>query len=260
MKLTRLQSQHAQVWLLRATAVVLLFGTWGYLAQPGHVSPILLASPAAVVRALGQTVSSTDFWQALQATALEIAVAFSGAVVIGLAVGFWAARRDARANAVESLLTWGYIAPLILFYPIFILWFGVGMWSKILYAGLSSFFPIAFNSLKGFRGVSGSYLDVGKAFGATPRQLDLRIKFPAALPLLSAGARVGAAVCMITVVLAEMLASEKGLGYLISQDSAGLDIPAMFAVMVFVLLIVALVQLLLNRALNGQSKKRGMRG
>jgi ABC-type nitrate/sulfonate/bicarbonate transport system permease component len=139
------------------------------------------------------------------------------------------------------------MAPLVLFYPLFITWFDIGMLSKVMYGALSGFFPVAFNALRGFRAVDPRLTRVARAFGASPGQTDRLVKAPAALPMVMTGIRVGAALNIITVILAEMLASSRGLGFELAQTSQTLQVPDVFALILILLVFVALMQLVIQR-------------
>src|SRR5690348_5346994 len=143
----------AIVWLIRILAIALLFGIWVFLNGPGGVSRIILPSPSAVSDAFASLLNRPVVWSGLVTTLTEIFSAFLLASVGGIAFGFWAARKVTRAKIFESMLAWGYMVPLVLFYPIFVLWFGVDISSKIAYATTSAFFPIAYNSLRGFNSI-----------------------------------------------------------------------------------------------------------
>src|SRR5690606_20901932 len=100
---------------------------------------------------------------------------FAIAAVVGLVAGFLLSRTRVTALAFEPLLAWGYMFPLALLYPLFLLWVGVGLESKIYYAALGAFFPIAYNTIRGLSSVDSKYLAVGRAFGASKLQVDLNI-------------------------------------------------------------------------------------
>jgi NitT/TauT family transport system permease protein len=156
----------------------------------------------------------------------------------------------------EPVLAWGYMAPLVLFCTLCILWFGVGVWSKIFCANVSAFFPIAFNSLRGFRAVDLRYLRVARAFGASAGQADRPVKIQAALPMVMSGLRIGAALDIITVILAEMLASQRGPGHRMAHAGQTLMVPDVFALIVIVLVLVALLQLVIQRVGRAPHQER----
>ena len=236
------------VWCLRVLGLVALFGTWAYATGPGGVSPILVPKMSTVAEEFEMLVSSGHIWRSAGLTVVELLAAFAIALVAGVVVGFVCGRTPFRAEVAEPLIAWGYLVPLVLFYPLFILWFGVGMQSKIAYGALSGFFPIAFNSLRGFRAIDHRYLKVARAFGASSSQTDWQVKMPAALPMVLSGVRIGAALCMITVILAEMLASTQGLGYELARASQTLQVAEAVALILILLVFVAIVQFAINHA------------
>src|SRR5690606_31214902 len=120
-----------------------------------------------------------NIWVQAGITVLEMLASFALAAIVGLAVGFLLSRNKIVVRATEPLFAWGYMFPFALLYPLFLLWVGVGIESKIAYAAVGAFFPIAFNTIKGLRSVDKRYLNVGKAFAAPQMQIDLTIKLGA---------------------------------------------------------------------------------
>jgi NitT/TauT family transport system permease protein len=240
---------------LAVLAVVVV--AWLYAQGPGGVSPIILPDLGAVLQAFFAFLASPEVYEALAVTMTEIFVALLSAGVVGFLVGFWGARSELRAGVLEPLLVWGYLVPHVLFYPLIILWFGIGEPSKILYAASSAVFPIAFNCLRAFRRVDPRYVAVGRAYGASPRQMDWLIKLRASMPIAGAGLRIGAALCMVTVLVAEMLASTRGLGYLLKFYAQSFSTAKSYAIILFVLLVVGVFQFVIKRLLPASGQ--GMR-
>jgi ABC-type nitrate/sulfonate/bicarbonate transport system permease component len=227
---------------LRGAVVALLVLAWLYAHGTGEVSPLVLPGMGDVASEFLELLTSATVYQAAAVTMLEILVTIVIAGLLGFGIGFWGARSDRRARVLEPLLVWAYLVPMVLFYPLFVLWFGIDIESKIAFAAVASFPPIAFNCLRGFRRVEERYVNVGRAFGASPGQLDRTIKLRAGLPMAAAGLKIGAALAMVTVIVAEMLASSQGLGYLISASSASFLTARTYATIIVVLLIVSIFQ------------------
>lgn len=252
------RAHQVKVQAVRFLAAATLLGVWYYAIGPGGVSSLILPPPTRVLSEAWSFLSTAELYRALAVTMTEIFVSILIAGSLGFVIGFWGARTERRAGVVEPLLVWGYLVPHILFYPLLILWFGIGMSSKIAYAASSAIFPIAFNCLRGFRRVDDRYVRVGRAFGASPTQLDWLVKLRAGLPMAAAGLRLGAALSMITVIVAEMLASSKGLGYILKFYSQSFVTAKAFAVTLIIILVVGLFQLIINRLLPGdpQAQRR----
>lgn len=237
----------ALVWLLRAVPVAVILGAWWYANGPGDVSMLLVPDMDRVGDQLVTLFTTSEIWPHVAITLGEFVGAVALALVGGIAVGFWASRTTLRADTVEPMLAWGYMVPDVLYYPLFILWFDVGFASKVVFAGLAGFFPIAYNTLRGLRTVDNRFLRVASAFGASKGQTERLVKVRAALPMVLSGVRLGAAVCMINVILAEMISAQQGLGYQLAMASQTLSIPRSYALIVLLLLVVGLVHLLIQR-------------
>ncbi|MDQ1720414.1 MAG: NitT/TauT family transport system permease protein [Pseudonocardiales bacterium] len=249
----------AAVWSIRLLVVAVLFGAWLYETGPGKVSPLLLPHLSDVAQSFYQTIKTGSVWSDAWVTVAEFLLAFCLAAGAGVVVGFLCSRTHLRSQIADPLLNFGYMVPLAMFFPIFTLWFGVGIASKVFYAGVGGFFPVAVNAIRGFRSVDGRLLRMGRAFGASRVQSELQIKWGAALPLVLTGIRLGAATSLIGVVLGEMLAAERGLGYELTRSSQSFQTADTYALVVLLLVIVVVIQMLIGRldTQRGRKRRRG---
>jgi NitT/TauT family transport system permease protein len=162
-------------------------------------------------------------------TTLEIAAGFAIAVVLAipmaLAVAFspWVER-----NVYPAIVTFTII-PKIAIAPLFIIWFGFGLAPKVLMVFLLSFFPMLVNNIAGFRSVSTEILDFARSTGAGSWRLFVKIRLPASLPFMFTGMKIGATNAVTAAVVAEFVASNKGLGYLLLEYNGDLETAAVFA-------------------------------
>lgn len=239
-----------QVWLLRALAVAALLGVWWYATGPGGTSRLILPPLAEVITSLGEQIRSGALYRSALFTLGEIVSAFFLAATTGVIAGLLCARGELRARVWEPLLIWGYLAPSVLFFPLFILWFGAAAPSKILFGAASAFFPIAYNTLRGLRTIDPTYRKLGEAFNASHLQMDLIIKLPAAFPLIAVGLRIGAATALITVVLGEMLAATQGIAYELARTSQMYDSARTYALIVVLLGLVVTMQMIVRALLK----------
>ncbi|MCU1440289.1 MAG: hypothetical protein JWP85_1286 [Rhodoglobus sp.] len=248
----RVHKRRATIWALRAGLAVVVIGAWLYANTIGGVSPLILPSIPAVIEAFVGVVVDPEIWMQAGVTVFEMLAGFALAAVTGLSAGFLLSRSSVFARAAEPLLAWGYMFPLALLYPLFLLWVGVGVESKILYAALGAFFPIAFNTIRGLRSVDKKYLEVGRAYAASRLQIDLNIKLGAARPLILAGLRIGSSIVTIYVVLAELLGSNQGLGHEIERASSRLQIPDSYATVTLLILVTVVLQRIMERFLRAK--------
>jgi NitT/TauT family transport system permease protein len=201
---------------IRLCAIVAFLLVWEAVRRLHLVGPLLLASPSEIAAAAAH--SGPQFLVAFELTFVEIAVAIALSFVLG--VGFGAAvGTSAFLGAVTGpILASLFAVPLITWYPLFMVWFGIGSASKIAYGIVSGFFPVAINTMNGIRNVDRRYMTYGRAIGCSRRQIVFKLLFPLAVPSIVAGLRIGASLAIIGVVVAEMLASLGGIGYLITTS------------------------------------------
>jgi ABC-type nitrate/sulfonate/bicarbonate transport system permease component len=240
----------ATVWALRLLLLAIVVAAWVYGTGPGEISLLILPPLPEVLVAIGDLLGTRVFWSALAVTVFEMLAAFLLAAAVGITLGFFLSRTPLRARAAEPLLSWGYMFPVVLLYPLFLLWVGVGIGSKIAYAAVAAFFPIAYNTLRGLRTVDEKYLKVGVAFRASRLDMDRHIKAGAARPLITSGLRIGVSVVMISVVLAELLGSNAGLGYELQRSASTLKLPREYAIALLLLFVAVVLQRLLERVLR----------
>lgn len=239
---TRRPPHRTVVWGLRVLFLVLVVGGWVLANVTDAVSPIILPDLGAVLSQSVVLLGESDVWAATAITAFEMILGFLIAAVLGLIAGFFLSRKPLRNAIWERLLAWGYIFPISLVYPLFLIWAGVGLPSKILFAAASAFFPIAYNTMKGLSGVPPRFLKVGQAYGASAWATDWHIRAGAARPMVLSGLRLGVAMATVSVVLAEMLGANAGLGFMAQQSSSQFRIPEAYAT---ILILVVMTSLLL---------------
>ncbi|MFC0528737.1 ABC transporter permease [Phytohabitans kaempferiae] len=239
----------------RLTAVAIQLGlaavvlaVWVYQTRTGRVSPILLPQPERVLEQFPELLRDSVFWNSLRVTALELLGAFAVAAVSGLIVGVLVGRWAPAARVATPLLAWAQTVPIILFYPICILLFGIGPMSKVAFGGFYGFFPIAANTVLALSTVPARYLTAAAALGASRRQTITRVLIPAARPLILSGIRLGAALCLIGVLAGELLGSTEGLGYQIASSSGSFRTPELYAYITVALVLVAIFNLAITRA------------
>ena len=231
-----------------AGVVLVILAAWVWASRPGRVSPLLLPSPEAVARELPELLSERATWGHLRTTAGEVVGAFIVSIVTGFAIGFWAGRSDFRTQLIEPVILSGYMIPIVLLYPIVLLIFGIGPASKIVFAGLYGFFPVALNTMKGFRTVDQRLLRAAISMGADERQLIRHVLFPAAKPLILSGIRIAAALNLIGVIVGEMLGARRGLGYEIARTTSTFAIPQLYSYIIVALVLIVAFNRLVTRS------------
>jgi ABC-type nitrate/sulfonate/bicarbonate transport system permease component len=226
---------------------VVLVALWYLATTRWGVSRILLPNPVEVLRALGNVLATGEFIDDLRVTLTELAIAFSISATGGVALGYLISRSSFRIRVYDPLLSAIYSVPLILFLPLYVLWFGLGPASKIALGATISFFPIVLSTVAGFGRVEPMMVTAARAMGASDLQLFRFVLLPAAFPVIIAGMRLGFTVALLSIIGSETLASLAGLGHKIVELSEGMEMPRMFAYIAFVVAIAAILNIIVSR-------------
>ena len=221
-----------RVTLVRVAIVGTLLLGWEALAVSGLLFRDVVPSLAAIGAALARVLGSADFYANLGITAGEIGVAMAIGGAAGLAVGILLGANRFLSRAYESLLYYLGPTPKIIFFPVMIMWFGVGSGSKIAMGAVSCFFPIALSAASGMREIDRVLIRVGQSFRATTAQMVTKIYLPAMRAAVVNGVRLGLGVAIIGTLLAETKLSNRGVGYLIIQAYSTFDMPRMYALLI----------------------------
>lgn len=170
-------------------------------------------------------------------TTQEIIAGYLLAVVVSIPLALAVAYSRFVENAIYPVVVFLQIIPKIAIAPLFIIWFGFGFTPKLLLVFLLSFFPIVVASIAGFKSVDPEIMDFARTTGAGAWKMFAKIRLPQALPDIFTGLKVGAALSATAAVVAEFVASDRGLGYLLLQYNGNLDTPMVFAIIVLLSLI-----------------------
>ena len=193
--------------------IVTLVAIWQGLFM--WVGESALASPAATLRYAARLVASDTFWPHLRDTMHAFVLGYALAVVLGLAIGFWLGFHRFSGEVMEPMVVAVYSLPKVTLYPILLLAFGLGLSAKVAFGTLHGVIPIILFTLSAVRNVRPILIKTGRALKLTPPQMMSSILFPAALPEIFTGLRVGFSLTLIGTLLAEMFASQRGLGFLL---------------------------------------------
>ncbi|GAB2798781.1 ABC transporter permease [Halomonas shantousis] len=207
--------------------LLVLIGLWQSVVTLTGAPRYVLPSPLAVARALG---THRDLLlHHASVTAFEIVAGLLIGSLCGLVTALSLARFHGLRRTLLPLLLISQAIPLFALAPILMLWFGYGMASKILMATLIIYFPVASTCYDGLRQTPQGWLDLAQTLGANRWRRLLHIQLPAALPALSSGMRMAASAAPIGAVIGEWVGSSQGLGYLMLQANARLQVDVMFA-------------------------------
>jgi ABC-type nitrate/sulfonate/bicarbonate transport system permease component len=222
----------SSVTLLRIAIVLFMLAAWEILADSGLFYRGVLPPLPAIGAALAKLLSSTDFYWNVGVTAQEIAIGLAIGGICGVVAGLVIGGNRFIAQAFEPYLYYLGPTPKIVFFPVMIMWFGVGGGSKIAMGAVSCFFPIALSVAAGMRQIDPILIRVGLSFRANPWQMATKIYLPAMRHPIVNGLRLGLGVALIGTLLAETKLSNRGLGFLVIQAYNSFDMPLLYAILV----------------------------
>ena len=223
--------------------VVALVALWQALHW--WIGDIAIASPAATVRYAIRLFGSDTFMPHLVETMKAFVAGYALAIVLGLGVGFWLGFHRLSGEVLEPMVVAIYSLPKVTLYPILLLAFGLGISAKIAFGTLHGVIPIILFTLGAVRGVRPVLMKTGRVLRLTPAQFVRSILFPAALPEIFTGLRVGFSLTLIGVLLAEMFASQRGMGYLLMNGIGLHNVELIMAITLIIVVFAASASTLL---------------
>jgi len=214
---------------------------WYLATARWGVSHLLLPNPVRVWDQLKDVLASGEFVPDLRITLTELAVAFAISSISGVTLGYLLSRSQFLIRVFEPLLAGIYSIPIILFLPLYVLFFGLGPASKIALGATISFFPVVLATVAGFGYVERIYVVAARSMGASGFQLFRWVLLPAALPVILTGLRMGFIVALLSILGSETIASLAGLGHRIVHLAEAMETARMFAYIAFAVAIAALL-------------------
>jgi NitT/TauT family transport system permease protein len=227
---------------------VLLLGAWE-LASGTLVDTFFVSKPSLVVAELWRQASSGTLWRDLWVTIVqETLTGYAVGSVLGIVSGFLLAQAPTLARILNPYVLAIYGVPRIALAPLFIVWFGIGLASKIWLAAMMAFFLTFFNTYTGVGGVDQGLKNIARVMGANRVELLAKVVLPAASPWIIAGLRVSIPYALVAAVVGEMVMSTAGIGYRIIRATQTFDVTGTMAGVVVLMWIVMLANMLLDRA------------
>jgi NitT/TauT family transport system permease protein len=202
--------------ILGGTAVLMAIAIWQWAWSAGKISPLFFTGPSAVVKRFGEewtmgrlkedlAYSGTNF-------VIGVGLAIAAGVVTGVVIGWY----KRLAMIFEPFLTALYSTPRVALIPLILIWFGIGMWSKVFIVFINAFFPVLINTIGGVRSTDRDLLRAARAYCASDWQIFTTIVVPGAVPFILTGVRQAVALGLIGVVVGEMFGGSQGIGYMVN--------------------------------------------
>lgn len=231
---------------------------WELIVRLAGIKPYVLPAPSEILHVIW--IKAPRLLEGSAYTVSSMVLGYIAAVVLGVLISLGIAFSKRVEAFVYPLLVFFQIIPKIAIAPLFIIWFGFGLMPKVLLVFLLSFFPVVVSAIAAFRSVEPDIMDLARSTGAGRLRTFWKIQLPHALPTLFTGFKVAAALASTAAVVAEFVASDKGLGFMLLESNGVLDTTMTFATIIVLsvlgLLLYAIVELIERFAIPWHVSRR----
>lgn len=233
------------------TQVAIILGLvliWELGVRSGLIDPFFFPAPSAIVDRIMEWIATADFWTDLGITLLETILSFVIGIGIGTTLGIWLGLTPFAADVFQPFIKMFNAIPRILLGPIFVIWFGLGLTSKVALGVTLVLFVAFFNTFQGVREVNPVVLANARLLRASKASLLRHVYLPSATTWILSSLRVSVGMAVMGAVVAEYLGSSAGLGHLIAQAEGVLDATGVFSGIIVLSIFVIALDALVDRA------------
>lgn len=218
--------------LLVPAVFVFVLLAWELGVKLFDVDSYVLPPPSEIVEQLQVQLSDQIFWGHVWVTSQEAMIGFAIGILAALVLGTAISQISIVEKTLMPYIVAFQTVPKVALAPLFVVWFGFGMTSKIVMAAVICFFPMLINVIEGLRSADADRIQMLKVFGAGKWQIFRKVQMPSAMPFIFAGIDVGIVFAILGAVVGEFIGAQEGLGYVLLQSNYNFDIPGMFGVLV----------------------------
>lgn len=229
----------------RLAVLAAALAAWQTMSGP-VINPSLVSSPSAVWDRLAQWAGDGTLWPNTWITVEEIVIGYAIGAAGGVVFGFVIAAQARMARVLDPFIIALYSIPKVALAPLFIVWFGIGLEMKVVLAAATVFFLVFLNTAAGVREIDQALLDAVRLMGGRRRDLLLKVTLPGSMSGVITGLRVSVPYALIGAVIGELVATNRGLGYLINNSASQFDTAGVFAALVVLSAIAAILNIGVN--------------
>ena len=223
--------------LLPLVTLAIFFAAWSLYVRRAEVSAFILPPPERILASFFTQLAEPTLWKHVRVTVIETLSGFGLAVSVGVLLGTVMAKLEWIEWSLKPFVVVLQVVPKIALAPLFILWFGFGLESKIVISAVLAFFPVFANTLVAMKSVDAGDREVFASMRASPLTTFLLLDLPSALPVILTGAEVAIVLAIIGAIVGEFIGGNSGLGYLAVAKLQELQVDALFGVILVLTLI-----------------------
>jgi NitT/TauT family transport system permease protein len=227
--------KHERV-IIGGASVVVVLAVWQWFWSAGKISPLFFTGPSSVVNRFVEEWTRGRLKSDMAYSGLNFAIGVGAAIVTGVVAGVVIGWYRRLAMVVEPFLTALYSTPRVALIPLILIWFGIGMWSKVFIVFINAFFPVLINTIGGVKAVDADLLRAARAFCASDWQIFKTVVVPGAVPFILTGVRQAVSLGLIGVVVGEMFGGSEGIGYMVNYGGQTFQTDTVFLGVVIIAL------------------------
>ncbi len=239
-KINRIMNKDMKYMFIRIGIVLLFLSLWEILAVTGILNPFYSSQPSLILKDLPDFYSNGGMVMHTKVTLSEALWGLLFGSIAGIVVGFILGLINILGKVLEPLITALYGIPKLALAPIFVLWFGLGIESKVIMSGLLVFFLVFFSTYGGINSVDRNIITSVRLMGATQMQLIVKVILPACIPWILAGIRGGLGASLIGAIVGEYMGASAGLGWMISYATSFFQVDRVMSC-IFILFFIGIV-------------------
>jgi len=224
-------------WITTPGLLIVLLIIWDLYVRLSGVSAFILPSPGAVGAAWAGLLADSKVWVHAAHTVTATLTGFAAALVAGVGLGVVIGRVPWLERTLEPFIVATQVIPKVALVPLFVVWFGFGISSKVIVAGVLAFFPILTNTVLGVKSIEAGHRDVMLSLNAKRWDVFRKLELPSSLPYVITGMEVGVVLALIGAIVGEYLGGNDGLGYLLIARMNAYETAGLFAVMIHMTLL-----------------------
>jgi NitT/TauT family transport system permease protein len=226
--------QRNEAFVFGGVSILVILGLWEAAWQAKMISPLFFSGPSAIARQMAYTWTRGNLKSDLIYSGTNFLVGFAAAIAAGVALGILVGWYKTLRLLLNPMLTALYATPRVAMIPLILIWFGIGMWSKVFIVFISAFFPILVNTIGGMRAIDRDLLRAARAFCASDWQIFKTVAIPGSVPFILTGIRQGVALGLIGVVVGEMFGGSQGVGFMVAYGGQTFATDTLFAGVVII--------------------------
>jgi NitT/TauT family transport system permease protein len=224
-------------WITTPLLVAAMIALWQIYVTTSGVSAFILPAPMAVAHAWIDLLWSSRAWQHMLMTIYATLAGFLWALVLGVGLGTLIGRIRWLETTLTPFIVATQVIPKVALVPLFIVWFGFGLTSKVIVAAVLAFFPILTNTVLGVKSVDAGHRDVMTSLNSSRWAVFRRLELPSSMPYIITGMEVGIVLSLIGAIVGEYLGGQSGLGFLLVSRMNAYETDGLFAVMIHMTLL-----------------------